>query len=207
MLTPGAIPNKEPKIRVGIVLPEDEYTSIMANTPADADYQLEYSGKTIPLKCSAELLIKIEAGKLVVHASNEVHKANQEIKIYPIMEAQKPKPEFGLLLKNVISGRSFHWKKNINVNLPGTIIIKIYESHLIVTNELSMELYIMCVATSEMSAKCPPELIKAQTIAARSWVLANIEQKHRDLEMDVCNDEIGSQSLSHSLGTGFNGVF
>ncbi|MBN1406351.1 MAG: SpoIID/LytB domain-containing protein [Calditrichaceae bacterium] len=189
MLTPGIIPNKEPKIRVGIVLPEDEYTSVTAKTPADIDYQLEYSGKTLPMARACELLIKIEAGKLALHTPEKIFKANQDIKIYPILELQIPQPESGLLLKNIISGRSFHWKKNIDINLPGTVIVRIHESHLIVINELPLEQYIMCVATSEMSAKCPSELIKAQTIAARSWLLANIEQKHRDLEMDVCNDD------------------
>jgi stage II sporulation protein D len=205
VLTPGVIPHKEPQIRVGIILPEDNYTSIMARTPASVDYQSEFSGKTVQLNRICELLVKIEASKLVLHTSNDIHIANQEIKLYPVVELQKPEPEFGLLLKNVISGRNFHWKKNININLPGTVIIKIYESHLTIINELPLEHYIMCVATSEMSAKCPPELIKAQSIAARSWMLANIEQKHRELEMDVCNDDCcqryqGSSHLSeHSI--------
>ena len=211
MLTPGIIPNKEPLLRVGIILPEDDYTSITAKTPTDVDYQLEYSGKTIPLDRSCELLVKIEVNKLVLHTSDTAYQANQEMKIYPVVESQKPKPEVGLLLKNIISGRSFHWKKNINVSLPGTLIIRIHESHLIMINELPMEHYIMCVATSEMSAACPPELINAQTIAARSWMLANIEQKHRDLDMDVCNDDccqryqgstfLSGQSIQGATGT------
>jgi SpoIID/LytB domain protein len=45
------------------------------------------------------------------------------------------------------------------------------------------------VATSEMSAQCPLEFLKAQTIVARSWLLANIEQKHRHLGFDICNDD------------------
>lgn len=189
MLTPGIIPNEEPQIRVGIILPQDNYTSIMATTPSDVEYQLEYSGKTIPLELSKELHLKIEENKLVIRGLESTCKANQEIKIYPIVEPQEPKPAAGLSLKNIISGRVFHWKKNIDVSLSSTVIIKIHGSHIIVINELPLERYIMCVATSEMSAACPPELIKAQTIAARSWMLANIEQKHRDLEMDVCNDD------------------
>lgn len=189
MLTPGIIPHKEPQIRVGIIFPDDNYTSIMAKTPVDVDYQLEFSGKTVRMNLSCELLVKIQESKLVLHASNKIYTANQEIKLYPIIESHNSKPEFGLVLKNVIVGRNFHWQKNINVILLGTVIVRIHKSHLIVINELPLEHYIMCVATSEMSAKCPPELIKAQTIAARSWILANIEQKHRELDMDVCNDD------------------
>jgi SpoIID/LytB domain protein len=40
-----------------------------------------------------------------------------------------------------------------------------------------------------MGAECPPALIESQTIAARSWMLANIEQKHIQMGMDVCNDD------------------
>lgn len=179
-MTPGIIPKIEPRIRVGILLPDDNYTSIMAKTPVNIDYQLEYSGKTIALDRSRELHIKIEENQLGIRVLDKIYKANREIKIYPIKEPDKPLPESGVLLKNIISGRNFHWEKNINIFLPGTVIIRIHGNHIIVINELPMEQYIMCVATSEMSAACPLELIKAQTIAARSWMLANIEQKHRD---------------------------
>ena len=40
-----------------------------------------------------------------------------------------------------------------------------------------------------MSAQCPSEFLKAQTIVARSWLLANIEQKHKHLGFDICNDD------------------
>jgi peptidoglycan hydrolase-like amidase len=40
-----------------------------------------------------------------------------------------------------------------------------------------------------MSGECPPELLEAQTIAARSWLVAAVEQKHADLGLDACNDD------------------
>lgn len=74
-------------------------------------------------------------------------------------------------------------------------------------NKLPLEHYLACVATSEMSAKCPNALIQAQTITARSWLLANVEQKHEKLEMDVCNDDCcqryqGTTNLSAKSVTG-----
>ena len=47
----------------------------------------------------------------------------------------------------------------------------------------------MCVATSEMSGNCPAALLESQTIAARSWILAAAEKKHKDLNIDACNDD------------------
>jgi stage II sporulation protein D len=54
---------------------------------------------------------------------------------------------------------------------------------------LPLENYLKCVATSEMSAICPEEFLKAQFIVARSWLLANIERKHVHLGFDICNDD------------------
>ena len=56
-------------------------------------------------------------------------------------------------------------------------------------NEIGMEDYLMSVATSEMSGECPEALLEAQTIAARSWLMASEEQKHKDLGIDACNDD------------------
>jgi peptidoglycan hydrolase-like amidase len=54
-------------------------------------------------------------------------------------------------------------------------------------------------------------LIESQTIVARSWMLANVEMKHRNLGMDVCNDDccqryqgttfLSEQSIRGALGT------
>ena len=56
-------------------------------------------------------------------------------------------------------------------------------------NKIPLESYLMCVATSEMGSECPTTLLEAQTIAARSWLVSAVEQKHKNLEIDVCNDD------------------
>jgi SpoIID/LytB domain protein len=40
-----------------------------------------------------------------------------------------------------------------------------------------------------MSPDCPSALLAAQTIAARSWLLANRKVNHPELDLDVCNDD------------------
>ena len=189
MLIPDTIPNKEPVIRVGITLPEDDYTSITLVTPADQDYQMESGGRTTMLSRNQQVLIKLHGEQFTIHINEEELRAESEIRIFPVVSRQALAPQEGVTVKNVISGRGFHWRKYINVILPGTVIIEKYRQRLLVINELPLEHYLMCVATSEMGAACPPALIEAQTIAARSWLLANVEQKHRDLGMDVCNDD------------------
>lgn len=189
MLQPGVIPDSEPKIRVGLILPEDRYTSLSVLVPAGPVYQIRFSGRTLPLHGEKDILFRYSSGHTEFNIDTESYRAPSEIFIEPVYEKAEIEPAKGVTVKNMISGRDFHWKKYINAVYPGTLIIKPYEDRLLLINELPIEQYLMCVATSEMSSACPAALIEAQTIAARSWMLANVEQKHTDLTMDVCNDD------------------
>lgn len=211
MLTPGIIPHTEPRLRVGIVLPQDNFTSISLITPTKYDYQIEHQGKRHTPGHSMEILFKLQQNHIEFRLDNSVFLAEEEIILKPVQEKTTLSPQDGVIVKNVISGRDFHWKKQIDVYLPGTVIIRRHEKNLLVINELPIEHYLMCVATSEMGATCPPALIEAQTIAARSWMLANVELKHIKLTMDVCNDDccqryqgttfLSDQSVQGALNT------
>ncbi len=189
MLEPNVIPNKEPLIHVGIVLPEDDFTSLSVQIPHDEDYQIEFSGQSFLLEPGSELFFKLSGKSIAFKIKNTSHTAVNEIRLFPVFKTDALKPKQGARIKNVLAGRQFHWRKYINVTLPETLIIRKLENKLILINALPLEKYLMCVATSEMGAECPTALLEAQTIAARSWLLANVEQKHRHLGMDVCNDD------------------
>ena len=92
-------------------------------------------------------------------------------------------------LSSIRAGRGFHWEKNISITVEGELEIKIVDECLFVINHIPLEKYIICVATSEMSGECPQALLESQTVAARSWLLAAMEQKHADLGIDSCNDD------------------
>lgn len=153
MLKPGIIPNKEPLIRVGVVLPEDRKEKISLELPSGEKKEISIE--------DVSGIIRFES---------------------------KEKDSF-FILHDVTAGRGFHWNKFIEVRLPHAVEVYIKEDFLVVVNELPLETYLSCVATSEMSGDCPPAFIEAQTIVARSWMLANIEQKHVQLGFDVCNDD------------------
>jgi SpoIID/LytB domain protein len=184
MLTPNSIPNTEPLLRVGIILPEDQINHIQIELPESIDYQIISDNKTHhPLQ---KKICKFE------YSANKIHLDEAIEADYWRIEARQPYnigSGAGIKVKNVVAGRGFHWEKSIDVFLPGSIEIRVYNNHPILINELPLEEYLMCVATSEMGAECPKTLIESQTIAARSWLLANIEQKHVNMGMDVCNDD------------------
>jgi len=181
MLEPGVIPQKEPRLRVGIVLPEDDQQEIQIEFPSDGSYIMEVDGALADPRPGAQLVLRVAEKGIQIQDS-------------PFVKAEKivfkhVSGDHGLGVHPVITGRSFHWKKYIMVHLPDKVEITRYKDSLLVVNELDLETYLMCVATSEMGSECPTALIEAQTIVARSWMLANVEQKHISLGVDVCNDD------------------
>jgi len=182
MLQPNTIPTKEPNIRVGIILPEDKQKNVSINIPIKSSYKIEIDGKKSNIG-QQEVNINIKENRLNCEIGTKKYENCDQVKFKKLME------EAYVVVKPVVAGRVFHWKKQIEVKLPDTIEIKVQDKNLLLVNELPLEDYLMCVATSEMGAKCPTALIEAQTVVARSWMLANVEKKHIDLGIDVCNDD------------------
>ncbi len=183
MLKPGHIPEQEPQIRVGIVLPHDEQKTLSAFLSQMHDYEISVDALPFSDCETSSITFSLEEKGITFQLKGKQYERVQSIILRPTKESAN------ILLDPVISGREFHWRKHISVRLPGIVEIAVYENALLVINELPLEQYLMCVATSEMGAACPNALIEAQTVVARSWMLANVEQKHVALGIDVCNDD------------------
>lgn len=170
-----------PRVRIGIVLPEDEAGRLTLEIP-DIHYAVEPSigsmrsckvtahvnGSAVRLECGGEPLG--DAGKWLIKPNREAG-------------------DRGITIRGVRAGRGFHWATGIDPVLPGELELRVVDGHLFVVNELPIETYLVGVITAEMSGACPIELLKAQAIAARSWMLAAAERKHADLKIDYCNDD------------------
>ena len=190
MLTLNIIPDKEPVLNVGIILPEDNFTEIQIEIPASPEYRLTaINSKSTPLKNQDILKFEITEKIISVTINNKQISKSKSWTIEPLEAYVIMANKSGLKVNSVVAGRGFHWVKNIDVYLPGSLELRIVDDFLLVVNILPIEQYLMCVATSEMGAECPPALIESQTIVARSWMLANVEMKHRNLKLDVCNDD------------------
>ena len=183
MLTPELIPNKEPMIRVGLILPEDSIKTIHISFSDFQCFEIVSEDRHLPsFKSTASLNVNIVDGKLVIP---EIDFCDASLKIIPSTSTEYP----FITVDGIPAGRGFHWEKKISASYWGILELTIFDGQMMAVNELPLEQYLKCVATSEMSAKCPSEFLKAQTIVARSWLLANIEQKHRNLGVDICNDD------------------
>lgn len=182
MLNPGVIPEKEPLLRVGIVLPEDKQKSLSLKISDLTITQILIDNSQTGYVTGKEIEVTLGESGIELRGENGTEHATS------LKFIQKNENGY-IIVHPVIAGRGFHWAKQISVKLPYTIEITVVEDFLLVVNELPLEYYLACVATSEMGAECPESFIEAQTIVARSWMLANVEQKHVHLGFDVCNDD------------------
>ena len=161
MLIKGSIPTKEPLVSIGLILPIDKQKYVKITSGNNLNYE-----------------IKALENQLLVNGERSSQ--------FNLQELTK---ESSYDVKPVTAGRGFHWQKQIPISIKGSINIKNIDGCLFLVNEVGMEDYLMSVATSEMSGDCPKALLEAQTIAARSWLMASEEQKHKDLGIDACNDD------------------
>ena len=183
MLRSNEIPRKEPIVRIGIILPTDSIKTLQCSFSDPECYEIETSSKILPsCKNKKELNIEMSDSNIII---SELSLKDKNIKLIPSIPDENP----FLKINKVPAGRGFHWEKKINLSYWGTIELSCFKDNIMVINELPLENYLKCVATSEMSPICPEEFLKAQFVVARSWLLANIEHKHAHLGFDICNDD------------------
>jgi len=159
------------RIKVGIIIPSDNIESVTLTFPDPSLYEIESDDRIDPT-CKTPRALTVSAG--------------QHLKIRQMSDSLNN--DFAVI-SDVIAGRQFHWRKTIDVSLPGNLEIENADNVLILTNDVPLEDYLACVAVSEMSGNCPDAFLESQMIAARSWLLANLRKKHPELGIDVCNDD------------------
>ena len=79
------------------------------------------------------------------------------------------------LLKDVVIGSKFHWERKEKQRFIYSLLLLKTSEGIVAINQIPLERYLTSVISSEMSAKSSIELLKAQAVIARSWVLAQIE--------------------------------
>jgi len=72
-------------------------------------------------------------------------------------------------LPEVTIGIGFHWERNERQSFRGGLRI-VADNGLTVINDVELEEYVTSVISSEMSALCPLELLKAHAVVSRSWL-------------------------------------
>jgi peptidoglycan hydrolase-like amidase len=73
-------------------------------------------------------------------------------------------------------GIDFHWERKESQQFQGALKIVADGDSLTLINELPLEAYLVSVISSEMSASCPAELLRAHAVVSRSWLLAQLRK-------------------------------
>ena len=73
-------------------------------------------------------------------------------------------------LDDVTIGIGFHWERKERQAFRGAFRLVKRPSGLTVINDVPLEEYVTSVISSEMSASCPLELLKAHAVISRSWL-------------------------------------
>ena len=82
-------------------------------------------------------------------------------------------------LEDVTIGVNFHWERQETQTFEGALCIVVEADHIVAINRLPIERYLTSVISSEMSASASLEFLKAHAVISRSWLLAQIEKRHR----------------------------
>ncbi|MEM6638323.1 MAG: SpoIID/LytB domain-containing protein [Pseudomonadota bacterium] len=89
----------------------------------------------------------------------------------PALEGQPARSGQSFSLSSRV-GAAFHWSEAETLSFEGAVRIEPDATGLRVINRVPLETYLAAVVSSEMSATCPPALIRAHSVIARSWLLA-----------------------------------
>jgi stage II sporulation protein D len=183
--TPDA--RSEPMVRVGIILDCDAQGNVDLRLP-DQRYQVSGLTGGADAEPSVRLAVRYAGDSLVVQIGDRQETGVRGLRLSPVGRAL-PSPEAGALVRDVITGRGFHWQKRIDLTLAGTLELLPGQRGILLVNEVPLEDYLPGVITGEMSSACPLEFLKAQCVVARSWLLALTEPKHVGEPFDRCNDD------------------
>jgi SpoIID/LytB domain protein len=105
------------------------------------------------------------------------HQFTSEIAIAPADPAAA-----AFAVPEVTIGIGFHWERQERQVFRGPLRVLKREAGLTLINDVSLEEYVTSVISSEMSASCPIELLKAHAVISRSWLAFPSSQRRGGAE-------------------------
>jgi stage II sporulation protein D len=120
---------------------------------------------------------EIRGDKIVCKSSKHEVQLDDKIEFIP----SDPISE-SFLLRDVVIGNKFHWERKEKQRFIYSLLLQKASDEINAINHIPLERYLTSVISSEMSAKSSIELLKAQAVIARSWVLSQIERSKKLVE-------------------------
>jgi len=117
---------------------------------------------------------EIKDNKIVCKSNKQEIQVNDRVEFIP----GDPISE-SFLLRDVTIGNKFHWERKEKQRFIYSLVLLKSGNEIIAINYIPIERYLTSVISSEMSAKSSLELLKAQAVIARSWVLTQIDRSKK----------------------------
>ncbi len=152
--------NKEPVIQVGLVNTAPEVKFVLSGSFTDGDG------------------VQVKEGVYGASPENSAVKLQGEREVTaPAIKLIPADFESSRFIVHAVKiGLNFHWEREESQQFQGELIIEPNGEGLMITNRLPLESYLVSVISSEMSASCPAELLRAHAIVSRSWLLAQLNR-------------------------------
>lgn len=163
------LPDREPYVSVGIL------TGKTIRFELYGEFSVYGFNKTFSGRFTAEA----KANKIILTGDNDKLEVINEI----IFEPGEPVSE-SFLIRDVVIGVKFHWERKEKQRFTHTLKIISNNGALTAINIIPIERYLTSVISSEMSAKCSLEMLKATAVVSRSWMLAQMEKSRSLKEKD-----------------------
>jgi stage II sporulation protein D len=97
-------------------------------------------------------------------------------------------------------GIGFHWEREESQQFQGALKIAADGDSLTLINELPLEAYLVSVISSEMSASCPAELLRAHAVVSRSWLLSQLRAEATDSKFSAVSSDESDEALIRWYG-------
>ena len=143
-------------------------------------FELVRNGKVLAEGTKGELVYAVAiAGTDKLKMGEQEFELSQPITIRPTSYAP-------ILVYQVEYGANYYWGGRVDLQYRGELEIRSEGTSLTAVNIVPLEAYLMSVVPSEMSASWPLEALKVQSVAARSYTLANLD-KHSKQSYNLCS--------------------
>lgn len=158
------IPFEEPLINVGILIDSKLKFELYG------DFNVPGINETFSGVFTAE----IKNDKIVCKSKKTKIEIENELTLYPTNPVSE-----SFLIRDVIIGLKFHWERREKQRFNFALKLVKDKDEIAAINVLPLEKYLTSVISSEMSAKSSIELLKAQAVIARSWILAQMKKSNK----------------------------
>lgn len=158
----------EPTLRVGLLPGTPE-----AELELEGFHAVHADGAFVGEAPPGTVLRALAGGNLIRLAdpSGEWTVSGRRVRLVPRSLA-----DCSFTLRGVTVGKHFHWEHQQDLAFRGTVALESHGLHFDVIDELPLEEYLVSVISSEMSDRCPEDLLRAHAVISRSWLMAQLQR-------------------------------